>query len=610
MALTRFQKKFIRKNIHRYPLAKIAAELGLTEQEVLDFLKTYWGEEKYQKFLIKSQHPRGGGAPASPGRHLGGEWLKTNWKILALLALLIFVVYFNSLGNAFVSDDIRTISENPQINKAEFFWKSPYLTLNFRNLVLFLTNKVFGLNPLFFRLENIIFHLASTWFFYFLATFFLSPPIPLLAAGFFAVHPLLTEAVSWISGGPYPIATSFFLLAFIFYIFTEKKLSGAALLALLFFWIAVSINSSFIVFPFILFIFELSQRKLLDNLVKIVPFFVVSGIWILQILIMLRSRVATLTTTFYHQPTLTNPLIQIPISISSYLELLFWPKDLAFYHSELSFTQFEYFLKVIVFVGFLALMTIFFKKDRSLFFWLAFFLIILSPTLLPLQVTWVVAERYAYAASMGIFVFTAWLLYQIGKIVKNQNFIYIIFAIILIALSGRTIARNTDWKDQDSLWIATARTSPSSYVNHNNLGDMYARHGEFEKAVSEFQKAIELKSNYGDAFHNLGNTYHQMGKDDLALENYQKALIFNPSLWQSYQNLAAIHFNQEEYNLAKEELEKAIGINPESAELHINLGIVFKKLGDTPKAKEHLQKALVIDPTNQKARQLLLLIDQ
>ena len=99
----------------------------------------------------------------------------------------------------------------------------------------------------------------------------------------------------------------------------------------------------------------------------------------------------------------------------------------------------------------------------------------------------------------------------------------------LFALSVRTITRNADWKNQDTLWLATAKTSPSSPQNHNNLGDYYGRQGDLEKAAEEFKTAIKLKPNYGDAYHNLANIYHQMGEDDLAIENYRKALSFNPN---------------------------------------------------------------------------------
>ena len=131
------------------------------------------------------------------------------------------------------------------------------------------------------------------------------------------------------------------------------------------------------------------------------------------------------------------------------------------------------------------------------------------------------------------------------------------------------MVRNIDWKDEDHLWLAAAKASPSSPQNHNNLGDYYARHGDLEKAAEEFKKAIELKPNYGDAYHNLANTYQKMGKIAEAIENYQKALSFNPRLWQSYQNLAALYFEQQDFESARENLEKAIGLNSQEANLYL-----------------------------------------
>lgn len=216
------------------------------------------------------------------------------------------------------------------------------------------------------------------------------------------------------------------------------------------------------------------------------------------------------------------------------------------------------------------------------------------------------AERYVYLGALGVFVLIGLGIQKIGEIAKNQKIAYLIFALIILCLSTRTIIRNLDWRNQDTLWLATAKTSPSSSQNHNNLGDLYGRRGEYEKAVEEFKIAIKLKPNYADAYHNLANTYYQMGKDDLALENYQKALEFNPNLWQSHQNLAAIYFNQGKGQQAKEELEKAIVIDSQNVNLYINLAIVYRKLGEKEKASQALQQTLTLDPQNQKAKQLLL----
>ncbi len=56
----------------------------------------------------------------------------------------------------------------------------------------------------------------------------------------------------------------------------------------------------------------------------------------------------------------------------------------------------------------------------------------------------------------------------------------------------RTIVRNFDWRTPDSLYIATGRTAPSDPKTHNNLGDVYARRGDLQRAAYEFKLATEI----------------------------------------------------------------------------------------------------------------------
>ena len=469
----------------------------------------------------------------------------------------------------------------------------------------FLIYKIFNLNPLFFRLLNIIFHAGSVFLVYLLLTLILKPKVALFTASLFAVHPLLSESVAWISGGIYSQYSFFFLLSFLTYLLcqNQRKLYFVSFLS---FFLALSSSEKAIVLPLVFFLFDFSFGKLSKNWKKLIPFFALSVFWALFLLSGFGQRVETLETQHYQEQKILNPLVQIPIAIASYLKLIFWPKDLTLYHSEMSFTQAEYFLRLVVLVVFLGIILYSLKRHRQIFFWLSFFLVSLLPTLTPFGISWIVAERYVYLGSLGIFVLTVFIIQKIAIILKNQKISYVVFGILLVLFSVRTILRNADWKNQDTLWLATAKTSPSSPQNHNNLGDLYGRRGDLERAAQEFKRAIELKPNYADAYHNLANTYHQMGKDDLAIENYQKALSFGPHLWQSHQNLAAIYFNQEKYELALEELEKAIKVSPNNANLYTNLGIVYLKLGKKEKAKAALKKTLQLDPQNQKAKQLLL----
>ena len=340
------------------------------------------------------------------------------------------------------------------------------------------------------------------------------------------------------------------------------------------FTIALLNSEKAAVFPFLLLILEFSYQGLKKNWKRLIFPFTLGGAWALIFISKIGERVTGLQTMYYQSPQTGNPLAQVPIAITSYLELIFWPKALTLYHSEMSFSSVEFYSRVVVFLVFLALTAWVYKKSKPVFFWLSFFVISLLPVLTPFGISWIVAERYVYLGAIGIFAAVAIAIEKTTTQLGRSSSFYVILCLLLLPLTARTIDRNNDWKNQDTLWLATAKTSPSSPQNHNNLGDLYGRRGDLERSAEEFKKAIELNPGYADAYHNLANTYQQMGRLDEAIENYQKAAEINPLLWQSCQNLAAIYFEREEFELAKEWMEKAVAANPKDPNLQRNLEII------------------------------------
>jgi len=603
MNLTGKQKKYIKKNLRKKQLEKIANDLNISKKEILAFLKSSWRKEKYQKFISSQQ---------KLASFNFKSWFIKNRLSLACLSLLVIITYINSIQNNFVSDDISGILKNRQLSKIKYVFANRFSF--FYTLIHYLIANIFGRSPAAFRIFNILSHLGSTLSLYFLVFLISGPSIALFSSLLFAVHPILTESVTWISGGYYSYSAFLILLSFSSYILSSKKKSQKYYFVSVFlYFLALSTSEKVLAFPIVLSFYEFTFGKLKTNWKKLVPFVALSGFWTFYLLKGFGTRVAILQNKFYQQPKQINNHLQLittfirqaPIAITSYLQLIFWPKNLTLYHSEMSFTITEYLFRLCFFASFLIITLYAFKKNRPLFFWLSFFIICLSPTLTPLGVSWVVAERYVYLGSAGIFVAFSFGIKKLMEIEKLRTPIIALFVLIIISLSIRTIIRNKDWQNQDTLWLATAKTSPSSPQNHNNLGDLFARHGQFKKSIAEFKKAIALKPNYGDAYHNLANIYHQTKKDNLAIQNYQKALSFNPNLWQSHQNLAAIFFRRKNYQLSLQHLLAAIKINPQNSELYTNLGLVYFKLNKKEKAQEALQKAIQLDPKNIKAQQAL-----
>lgn len=527
-------------------------------------------------------------------------WLKNHRLNLIVLTVLVSFIYIFFLNNAFVSDDIAEIAQKPDIADFNRVLNSP--TGPIRPFIYWVSFHIGGLSPVVFRLSNVIFHLLSTYLIY-IALFLIykSKKISFFAAILFAIHPALCEAVLWISGGMYAQYTFFFLLSFVLYILSQNRIKvyWSSVLCYLF-----SLMSHpqmpialFVIYP----LFDFCFRNFKINWLKLLPFLAITIFYVFINLGGLQERETTLQTTHYLEKGIDNPFILIPVAISSYAELLFFPATLTLYHSELHFSNFSFAIRTILTVIFFAGFGFaFIKKKKSIFFWLSFSIIALSPTLTPFRLNWIVAERYIYLPSIGIFTLVAIGLNNFIKARKNYApMIYTIFALIIIILSIRTILRGIDWKNEDNLWIATGKTSPSSPNTHNNLGDVYGRHGDKQAALREFQTAVLLKPNYGDGYHNLANTYMELGQSDKALENYQNAIKFNPGLWQSYQNIASIYFGQKQYDLAIENIEKAIAVSPNNINLRNNLGIIYLTSGNKEKAKEVFNLVLSADPQNQ-----------
>jgi len=562
MKLNGAQKNYIKQNIWQVSPAEIASALGIPEREIHDYLKKRWRPEKYEKYISRfSENPE-------IGKFSLKKFLIDNKNILLLLAGLVFVTYVNSLGNDFVSDDLPAFPNNPDL--ANFGNVTSSVAGAAIRIFYYFAYKISGLYPLLFRLPNLLFHFGSTVLAFLILSFLTKRPVALIAAALFAVHPILSESVTWISGGIYAYYSFLFLLSFAAYILADqnRKYYYVSLVALL---LSISISEKATVLAPIFVLYELAFGNLKRNWKKIWPYFAISFALGLLVVGRVGERVNSLQSSYYLEPGYDNIFIKIPTAVASYLWLIIWPQKLTLYHTEMSFTQFQFGLAVLVFVLYLAAIVWGWRKNKMVFFWLSFFLIPLAPTLTPLRVAWVVAERYAYLGTLGVLVVIAWLFYKAASYEKLKIPVYTFLTILILALSARTIVRNIDWKNEDNLWPATVKTSPSGPNIHNNMGDVYGRQKNFKKAAEEFKKAIEINPKYADAYHNLANTYQQMDMLPEAVENYQKALEINPMLWQSHQNMAFIYYKQGRPDQAGAEIKKALEINPNDPTLRQNI---------------------------------------
>ena len=482
----------------------------------------------------------------------------TTKRAFLFLGILVSFLYLPFLGNAFVSDDIQGIVESvPTWNFISSFGWPHYI--HFSTFLQYCTYRLFGLEPWAFRFVNILFHLGSVWLVYLIGKRLVKPSAAFVAALLFAVHPLVIESVTWISGGVYTQYTFWFLLSFWCYLQGKKRY----LLSLLFFVLSVCTSEKALSLFLIFVVYEWLYGNVKKNWHSLIAFLIVNASLIVFYGLQISTRTQQLTASSYQSLSgYMNPLLQIPIAISSYVQLFVFPVGLTLYHSELHFPWWNFAIRAVVVSLFLGMTVYTLLKRKLIGFWLCWFVIGLLPTLTPLKIGWVVAERYVYFSLIGVCI-----AFGIGFDIvlhRKKLFVYSLCVGILLFLGycTQTVYRNSQWRTEDTLWIATAVTSPSHPPTWNNMGDVYARAGNREKAAESFENAIRLNPQYADAYHNLGHTYLLMGKLSEAKQHLEQAISLNPYLWQSYRDLTVVAYEEKDFEAAKVFLSKALQLAP------------------------------------------------
>ena len=490
-----------------------------------------------------------------------------NLDFIIIITLLSLLLYTNALNGQFVSDDIPVMQAALSAKSLSSLALQPDLQL----FVYFLMNKIFGNTPTPLHIISMLLHLANGILFFSLLSQLFNKKVAALSVILFLTHPVNSETVSWISGINYlfnafvfGISTHLFLL----YRNTKKTVYLIASSIPFILIIVLTRNVWSFTIPPLLFVidFLIIQRKLnLKNLIPYVFFIIPALLFLITLRNPIQARLQVVGGEIPQTATTAKPtpyLTRLPYSLYSSAILYLYPKNLTLYHEgdkvNINYLIFMGLITILFLISILFLLK-FNKKLAGLFL---FFLFSLAPILAPIQLTWFVAERYLYLGSVAFAVCVILLLLKIESKYKMKSFAIPLVMVLALIYTVRTMIRTQDWKTPKNLWVATEKVSPYSIKVHNNLGDIYGGEGDYNRAIQEFQTAIQIEPNYSYAMHNLGNTYLQIGQIELAKEQYLKALKIDPSLYQSAFQLGRIEYYYKNYPKAIEYMKLAIQINP------------------------------------------------
>ncbi len=383
-------------------------------------------------------------------------------------------------------------------------------------------NWIVSPQPFGFHLLNLALHIANTVLLYFLLRSFASShtmagqrPIPAIiafaASLLFAIHPVQTEAVTYISSRSVSLMASFYLGSMLAY--AHGSASGAKvwlyLVSPLLFALAVLTKETALTLPFSLMLWEMLRSQQTSRWAEIVK--KQAFHWLVFATTLIGALLHPiyqdlLAVSLSERDTYQNLLTQIN-GIAYLLSRLIWVHQLNI-DPDLPVITALTPLLIVKALGIGALIGIGFaqRKKRPWVAWGIFwFFLQLAPTNSLLPRLDVANERQLYLANVGIFLIVAIGLFHLLNVLGNfqRQIVQTGAILIAIALIISTIQRNRVYEYQVDLWQDTVKNSPSKARVRNNLGFALATEGDHEGACSHFRTALALKPDYALAKKNL-----------------------------------------------------------------------------------------------------------
>jgi len=162
----------------------------------------------------------------------------------------------------------------------------------------------------------------------------------------------------------------------------------------------------------------------------------------------------------------------------------------------------------------------------------------------------VVSDRFMYLPCLG---FCIWLGVELERRLK-PNKLVIPFIIIFIFFWGlRTFQQSQIWYNSLTLWNDVVRRYPQSYEAYYGRGMSYGFIWQYDLALADFSKAIDLNPVDVNAYNMRGKTYFYLGKYKEALEDINTVIKFNPSYLGAYLTRAAIEEKVHDFSRAADD---------------------------------------------------------
>ncbi len=239
---------------------------------------------------------------------------------------------------------------------------------------------------------------------------------------------------------------------------------------------------------------------------------------------------------------------------------------------------------------------------RLIGFGILWFFIALSVESSLIPIVDVMFEHRVYLPSVGFFiavVAAAWIVaVRAAAIWPKAKPAMISLGISVVSiLTVATVARNSIWQDDLTLWSDTARKSPAKARPLINRGLAFFGREQFERAIEDYSGAINLDPDDRTAYYNRALVFTETGQYDKAINDYIAAIVSSPSYMDAYLNLGALYARVGKTGLAIQTLSKAVAIDPKNSIGYVNLALAYSQINRLDLAVENYIRAVKVDPS-------------
>ena len=523
---------------------------------------------------------------------------KQNLIVYIFLTLVTLAVFWQVNHFGFINvDDQVFVTENSHVHSGITLegirWAFSTSYTNIWHPLTFLSfmldYQLYGQNAGGYHVTNLIFHILSALLLFWLFNRMTGEIWKsAFVAALFALHPNQVEAVAWVSGRKDVLSAFFWMLTLCLYLhYTEKPSIQRYLLVLLCFACGLMSKSMVVTLPMIMILLDYWPLKRFESkksnrvfwqLKEKTPFFILSAAF------------SVITFFLWHNPLakdvpLDFRLANAPVAFVTYLEKIFWPHDIHFWHlfpDQLLPWQVLGASMLILLISMAVMMTM--KRRSYLFvgwFWYAI-------TILPVigiirySVLWT-QEHYTYLPSIGIGIMLAWgvpLLFPGSNTRKKILFPAGIIVLAIMALMSWQQCGY--WKNSITLFSHAIKIASGDdlAMEHLQLGRFLFKDGKTQEAIEHYNEVVALKSYYADTlvYNDRGNAYAKLGRYQRAIDDFNEAIRRNPANFYSYNYRGIVYAKLGQDQRAMNDFNQAVRLNPDYADSYHNRALFYLNL--------------------------------